>query len=89
LNIEQTPIVVDRVFEWKQRVDEFVASYMGKFAKETFEVGFSNDDPKSDGVMYDLNKLEVIWLSETTVELFGLISEIQTFKENVKAQQQQ
>ena len=70
------------VNEWRSNVDNFLRAYVEqvKFCGETIVMPFSRTSPEAVEFLYDKNSLNIKWIADNTIEVFGLKQLLEQFK---------
>lgn len=73
------------ITEWRSCLDEFFGVYVDRmrFAREILDTPFKRVDSRADEFMYDKNSLDLKWIADMQVEVFGLCAEIQKLKQRL------
>ena len=74
----------EEILRWNTLANEFLSMYLDNFSKEKIvKMPFSRSDAKSKSFVYDENSLEVTWLTETSIQLIGLKTQVDAFKQQI------
>lgn len=74
---------IDEIKEWRKNVDKFIEEYMENFGQEFINMPFGRNSEDSKNVLYDKNSLEIAWVNDNQIEIFGLKEEIANFKNKI------
>lgn len=74
--------MINKVNEWRDRVDHFLKIYFDKaqFVYDTIQIPFYKYDSLASQFLYDKNSLDIKWIDENTIDVFGLKTEIENLK---------
>ena len=74
--------MINKVNEWRDKVDHFLKIYFDKaqFVYDTIQIPFSKYDSLASQFLYDKNSLDIKWIDENTIDVFGLKTEIENLK---------
>ena len=71
--------------EWRKNLDNFLKAYVEQvqFCSETILMPFKRTDQEAIGFLYDKNSLYIKWITDNSIEVFGLKLEINELKKRI------
>ena len=81
-NLDES-LVFRNCAESSESVRKFVELYMEKFVYEVVEVPFEHGDEMCKQIKYDANRLDIVWIGDCKLRLFGLVENVNSFKEKI------
>jgi hypothetical protein len=69
--------------EWRQTIEEFMKKYMKLFSHEMIKTPFTYTNPIVEEVTFNSRYLDVTWVGDQKVEVFGLKKDLNQFKANL------
>ena len=73
----------NNVSQWSDQVNKCVASFLSNFSLVILKIPFKPTDQESFQIMYDKNRLDIVWLDENRIRILGVKSEIDKFKKEL------
>jgi hypothetical protein len=71
------------IFTWSDNVNKCIKSFLSNFALVTLKIPFKPTDQETSHILYDKNRLDIVWLNENTIRILGIKTEIENFKKDL------
>jgi len=73
----------ESVEQWRQTIQEFMKKYMKLFLHEKIETPFAYTNPIAEQVTFDNQVLNVTWVGDRKLQVFGLKKDLNELKANL------
>lgn len=74
---------LDEIKDWRKNIDDYINHYVDNFCFESIEMPFGRNSDECKSILYDKNTLDIAWINEEKIEVFGLKEEIEKFKQKI------
>ncbi|CAF0723761.1 unnamed protein product [Brachionus calyciflorus] len=75
--------ILNEIRNWRSEIEDFVNEYLEMFDIEQIKMPFSRNSELPKSILYDKNTLDIIWIDDDQLEIFGLKEEIEKFKSRI------
>jgi len=73
----------ESVEQWRQTIQEFMKKYMKLFLHKKIETPFAYTNPIAEQVTFDNQVLNVTWVGDRKLQVFGLKKDLNELKANL------